>query len=373
MKICHVITGLNTGGAETALCRLLESLRPPGFEHSVVALGPEAALSTRVGKVAKLRHLGMRSGRVTPAEVLRLRGLIKRCQPDVIHGWMDHANLVAVVATWGLSIPIIWGVRRSLYEIEREKHMTRLVIRAGACLSRRPIRILYNSTVSKEQYTAFGYSAARASVIPNGIDVERFKPDHAARMRVRSELGIASATLVIGLIARVHPMKDHSNFLHAAAHFVVNNSRVVFVLVGDGADTDNHELGGQIDQLHLREYVKLCGHRVDIAAVNNALDIACSSSFWGEAFSNTIAEAMACGKPCVATDLSDIREIIGETGMVVPPRDPVALSSAWAKLAALGHQGLCALGESARARVVERYTLTTFARSYADVYMAVTT
>lgn len=372
LKIVHVITGLNTGGAETALCRLLESLRPPQFEHVVVALGPEGALSTRVAKVAVLHHLGMRSGRVAPAEVWRLRGLIKRYQPDIIHGWMDHANLMAVVAAWGLTVPIIWGVRRSLYEIEREKRTTRLVIRAGAYLSRRPTRILYNSAVSKMQYTASGYSAARALVIPNGIDIARFKPDCAARMCVRSELGITSEALAIGLIARVHPMKDHSNFLRAAAHFVAKNSRVVFVLVGDGASADNGELGEEIDQLHLREYVKLCGHRMDIADLNNALDIASSSSCWGEAFSNTIAEAMACGKPCVATDLSDIREIIGETGIVVPPRDPVALSSGWAKLAELGHQGLRALGESARARVVERYTLTAVAGRYADLYTAVT-
>ncbi|MGH8402357.1 MAG: glycosyltransferase [Gammaproteobacteria bacterium] len=372
LRVAHVITGLNTGGAETNLYRLLETLRPPTFEHVVISLGMEGALSARIARSAKLHHLGMHAGWVRPSELWRLRGLIKGYQPDVIHGWMDHANLIAAVAAWRLPVPIIWGVRRSLYEIRREKRTTRLVIRAAACLSRRPARIVYNSAVSKAQYTASGYSAARALVIPNGIDVEAFKPDCTARMGVRSELGIDSEALAIGLVARVHPMKDHSNFLRAAAHFVVNYPRAVFVLVGDGTVADNHELGELIDQLRLREYVKLCGRRVDIAAVNNALDIACSASFWGEAFPNTIAEAMACGTPCVATDLSDIREIIGDTGFIVPTQDPLALSSAWAKLATLGRQGLRTLGASARARVVERYTLAAVAHRYAALYTAVT-
>ena len=367
-RIAHVITGLNTGGAEVVLCRLLASLRPPEFQHTVVALGSEGTLSGDVADLAELHHLGMRAGRMMPGGLLKLRRLLRRARPDVIQGWMYHANFAATLAAMGLGVPLAWGVRQSLYSLEREKPGTRWVIRACAPLSRRPARIVYNSAVSRAQHTKFGFHDGRASVIPNGFDTSAFAPDPAARTWMRAELGIAREAVAIGLVARVHPMKDHANFLRAAARFWAEHTDVVFVLVGDSADQSNPELAGLIDALRLRDSMRLCGRRTDIAAVHNALDIASSSSSWGEAFPNAIAEAMACGTPCVATDVGDVRDIIGETGVVVPPRDPVALSEGWARLAGLGLEGRRELGRRARERIIERYSLAANAQAYAELW-----
>ena len=175
--------------------------------------------------------------------------------------------------------------------------------------------------------------------------------------------------LLIGLVARVHPIKDHANFLRAAALFAVTCPQALFVLVGDGADTSNSALGCLIDELQLRERVRLCGRRTDIAAINAALDIATSSS-WSEAFPNAIGEAMACGVPCVATDVGDVREMIGDTGVVVPPRDAPALAAGWSQLAALDAPARRALGQRARQRVIERYSLKSVSDQYADLYMS---
>lgn len=368
MRICHVITGLNMGGAETALCRLLESLRPPRFEHVVVALGPKGALSTRVSKAATLHHLGMRTGCLRPNDLLRLRSILRRVQPDVIQGWMYHANFMAALATMGLSIPIVWGIRQTLYSLEHEKAATRWVIRACARLSRRPVRIVYNSEVSRVQHMKFGFHDSRALFIPNGFDTHVFRCDPDARQRVRYELRIAENSVAIGLVARMHPMKDHANFLRAAARFVTDNTNAVFVLVGDGVDESSHELVKLCDELQLKGNVRLCGQCSDIAAINNALDIASLSSAWGEGFPNTIGEAMACGTPCVATDIGDVRIIIGETGVIVSPSDPDALSAGWSKLVALGAEGRRTLGEQARQRIVDCYSLAANSTRYAELY-----
>jgi len=368
VKVLHAITGLNTGGAETALCRLLESLPPPDFQHTVVALGPEGALSSNVAELAELHHLGMRAGRMVPTDLLKLRRVLRRVRPDVIQGWMHHANFAATVAAVALGVPLAWGVRQSLYSLEREKPGTRWVIRACARLSRRPARIVYNSAVSRAQHAKFGFHDARGVVIPNGFDTSVFARDPDARSQARGELGIAEEALAIGLVARVHPMKDHANFLRSAARFAAEHANAVFVLVGDGADQSNPELTGLIDELQLRDKVRLCGRRTDIAAVDNALDIASSSSSWGEAFPNAIAEAMACGTPCVATDVGDVRDIVGEAGVVVPPRDPVALSEGWARLATLGAGGRREMGQRARQRIIDRYSLAANARAYAGLW-----
>ena len=372
LRVAHVITGLNTGGAEAVLCRLLESLRPPQFTHSVIVLGRQGTLSARVAKHAEIQHLGMRATLSLPRDLWRLRRLLQAGMPDVIHAWMHHANLMATLAALGTGIPVLWGIRQSLYDLHREKRATRLVIRANRTLSRRPAWIVYNSSTGAMQHEAFGFGSARRLIIPNGFDVVQFHADVGERVRVRAELSIAPGNLVIGLIARWHPMKDHANFLHAAALLSRSYPRAVFVLVGDGLDCKNAEVTSLIHSLGLDNKVRLCGRRVDIAAVNAALDIASSSSSWGEGFPNAIGEAMACGVSCVATDVGDVREIIGDTGIVVPPRDPAALCAGWARLAGMGQAERHKLGLRARQRIVERYSLASMADQYASLYSEVT-
>ncbi|MGN6192575.1 MAG: glycosyltransferase [Rhodanobacteraceae bacterium] len=371
MKICHVITGLGTGGAQAALYRLVQTLRPPEFEHVVITLGAEDSMSAMFADAAELHHLAMHRGRMLPHEVLRLRRMLRAGHYDVIQSWMYHANLMAAMAGWGEATPVVWNIRHSLHALSYEKRATRWVIRAGARLSRRPVRIIFNAAVSRAQHVAFGYDDARSVVIPNGFDTAEFAPRTAERARVRAELDIPADVLAVGLVARVHPMKDHATFLQAAKRFGEMHPHSVFVLVGEGADAANRELGALIDRLDLRDRVRLCGRRSDIAAIDNALDIAASSSAWGEAFPNATAEAMACGVPCVVTDVGDAPAIVDDTGEVVPPRDPVALGDAWARLAALGAGARRALGQRARARVIQHYAIDAGARQYANLYQAI--
>lgn len=372
MRICHVITGLETGGAQTALYRLLQVLRPPTFEHVVVALAAKGTMSARMADRAELHHLDMRPGRLLPHEILRLRHMLRDSRSDVIQGWMYHANLMASMAGWRGYAPIVWNIRHSLHALQSEKRATRWVIRAGARLSRRPARIIFNAAVSRAQHVAFGYDGDRSVVIPNGFDTRTFAPRPEARTRLRGELRIAPDAFAVGLVARVHPMKDHANFLHAAKLLASSCPRSVFVLVGEGADVQNRAMGALIDDLDLRGRVRLCGRRTDIAAINNALDVAASASAWGEAFPNVVAEAMACGVPCTVTDVGDAPAIVADTGVVVPPRDAAALGAAWADLAALGEEGRRALGRRARRRIEEHYAIDAGARRYAELYRTVT-
>lgn len=368
IRICHIISGLNNGGAETVLCQLIEALCPPTFEHAVVVLGSRGAMSPRVEKFALLRHLDMRPGRFTLSSLLRLRRWLRDYQPDVIHGWMYHADLMGTLASWGMGVPVIWAVHQSLYGLQREKFTTRIVISTCSLLSRLPSRIQYVSATSATQHSAFGFSSERAILIPNGFDIDKFAPDVTTRSRLRRELNIPPDAIAIGLVARIHPMKDHANFLHAAAYFVKRCPQSVFVLVGDGAVQQNQQLTAMVEELDLSSHVRLCGRRADIPAVDNALDIVSSSSSWGEAFPMSLGEAMACGKPCVATDIGDVQQIIGDTGIVVPPRDPAALSEGWSKIVALGPQGRYTLGVCARQRIVDHYSLAANSAQYAELY-----
>jgi len=156
-------------------------------------------------------------------------------------------------------------------------------------------------------------------VIPNGIDVERFRPDQELRRKIRGEWGVGPDQKVIGLVARFDPMKDHFTFLRAAKLLLKERSDVLFVCVGDGQGKYAHNVRRFSLELGLGDSVRWIGSRNDMEAVYNGLDILSRSSSYGESFSNVIAEAMAAGKPCVVTDVGDSGHIDGDTGIVVPP------------------------------------------------------
>lgn len=372
MKIVHVITGLEIGGAEMSLCRLLESKAGLRGSHAVIALGAESALSERVRSSAPLLHLGLRPSSPNPLGLLRLRHVLRAERADLVHAWMYHANLAATIAAGKRPVPVVWSIRQCLYDIRREKRKTRAVIWAGARLSGTPQAIVYNARLSATQHERLGYRSHKNHLIPNGFDTLEFRPDRDRRAEFRAELGVCDETLVIGLVARWHPMKDHETFLRAASLFAKENRDVVFAMIGDAVEMSNPTIRRRVQELELDDAVRLLGRRNDVNAIASGLDIVCSASAWGEAFPNIIGEAMACGVPCVATDVGDVRDIIGHTGIIIPPRDPDALSQAWRSLASLGPEGRRALGERARARIVDRYSIGEVSRQYVQLYAQIT-
>jgi len=193
-------------------------------------------------------------------------------------------------------------------------------------------------------------------VIPNGFDVDTFMPDVAARNSIRKELAIPDDAPVIGMAARFEPIKDHHNFIRAAKILHQTRPNVRFVLCGQGVSWDNEILVTWIDEAGIRNRFHLLGLRRDMSSITAAFDIATLTSF-GEAFPNVVGEAMSCAVPCVVTDVGDTARIVGETGMVVPSRNPYALAEAWRQMLDLGPEGRCRLGMAARERVKDKFGL----------------
>jgi glycosyltransferase involved in cell wall biosynthesis len=294
-------------------------------------------------------------------------------KPDVIQGWMVHGNLAALFAVNFIRghVPVLWNIRQSLYSFNYEKPVTALAIKLGARLSHKPALILYNSRTSAAQHNTLGYKIDKTLVIPNGFDTDKFSPSDVARRSLRSELGVTENTLLIALIARYHPMKDHSNFLYAASLLLKKYPGVRFVLSGEQINWSNRPLRESIQQLGLVKQVHLLDVRQDMPRIMAAVDIAALSSY-DEGFPNVIGEAMSCGVPCVATHLSDLPAVIGKTGRLVPPRDSQALSSALESLIEIGHTGRQRLGRDARARIVEHFRLDPVVAQYEALYEKVT-
>jgi glycosyltransferase involved in cell wall biosynthesis len=328
VRVVHIINSLTFGGAEAMLCNLLTRTDRDRFEPHVISLIDDLKLAAPILNAdIPLEVMGMRPGIPGPSGPVKLVRHLRRLRPDVVQTWMDHSNLIGGVAARAVpGTKVVWGIHHSHHVRGLTKRSTLLTVWAcGKLSSRVPSRIVCCSQHARKLYTADGFAADRMMVIPNGFNTELFHPDADARLQIRRELGIDSKAIIIGLVARFDPLKDHANFITAAGLLNKEFPDVHFLMCGDGVDKNNVTLMGQIAALGIGARCHLLGQRPDVARIHASLDIATSSSI-SEAFPLAVGEAMACGVPCVATDVGDSRMMIGDTGRVVPASQSPALA-----------------------------------------------
>lgn len=372
ISIAHIITGLEAAGAEMMLYNLLSKTNREVFSPVVISLTGRDVLGDRIeGLDIPVCTVGLKPGEIpTPLTIWRLLKIVRQYQPDLIQGWMYHGNIAAWLANF-LSFQnasLIWNIHHSIIDLSYEKGMTQALIKLGRKISPSLDKIVYVSQRSQSQHESLGYCTKNACVIPNGFDTSRFKPSDEARLKFRSELGLASNDFLIGLICRFHPMKDHHNFLQAASLLQRHHPDVHFVLVGHSVDDSNQALWRSIQDLKLFN-IHLLGERSDMPTVVAALDINVSSSAYGEAFPMIAGEAMSCCVPCVMTDVGDARWAVGNTGKVVPPQNPEELAHAWKELVIMDGEERKALGKAARARIIEYFSLESVIARFESLYI----
>ncbi|MGK7950827.1 MAG: glycosyltransferase [Xenococcaceae cyanobacterium] len=370
-KILYITTGLSTGGAEMMLYNLLVKFDRRKFSPIVISLMDKGRFGEAIEKLdIPVYSLGM--NRRTPSfqTITKLIKIVNNLQPDLIQGWMYHGNIAAqfISLLSKQKIPVLWSIHHSLHSLSSEKFLTQTLIKLGGFTAKFVRQVAFVSEKSQLQHAKLGYPPQNSCIIPNGFDTSLFQPSTEIRKQFRQELGLPSNALLIGSIARYHPMKDHANLLRAAKILLSNYPEAYFILVGTDVDKENATLTNLIAELDISEGIYLLGERRDIPQIMPALDIVTSSSAFGEAFPLVLGEAMACAIPCVATDLGDSAWIIGDTGKIVPIQNPKALATAWQELIALGAEGRKTLGEAARNRIINNFSLDSVVAQYQSLY-----
>jgi glycosyltransferase involved in cell wall biosynthesis len=371
IQVTFLISGLRVGGAEMMLYKLLSYIDRTHFAPQVLSLSTQGPMGEKIAALGiKVTPLGFQPGQLNLSRLGLLALRLRREKPDLLQTWMYHADFMGgLAARLAGGPPVAWGIRNSTLDPSTSKRTTLWIVKACARLSRAlPKRIVCCSEVARKVHMRLGYAGEKMVVIPNGFDVSVFRPDSKARQEVRGELAIPNDAPLIGLVGRLDPQKDHLTFFQAAGLLYRHYAKVHFLLCGDGVTWDSPNLVAWIEDAGLRSQCRLLGRRNDIPRLMAALDIAVLSSAYGDAFPNVVGEAMACGVPCVVTDVGDSAAIVGETGRVVPPRDPSKLAEAMAELVAMRPQARRALGEAARKRVAECYSLSACVAQYERLY-----
>jgi glycosyltransferase involved in cell wall biosynthesis len=367
IRVVHVITGLQHGGAEHQLVNVVTRLDRSRFAPEVISLTGRGPLAASL-EACRVPVHGVHA--TDPVELVRLVRLMHRQRPDVVETWLYKADLIGgLAASAATSAPILWSVHQT--DLQPEPGLRSNVVAARVCarLSRwLPKLILCVSQEAADCHAAMGYRADKLRVVPNGFDTDHFRPDSEARAAVRAEHGWDDATPVIGLVARFDPQKDHRTFTIAARRVLQDVPEARFAICGRGITAENADLVRLIRASELQDHVALLGVRNDMAAVTAAFDVAVSSSAFGEAFSIAIGEAMASGVPCVVTNSGNAARLVGDAGRVVPVRDPRALAAGIVELLGLSRDERRAVGARGRTTIVDRYSLASVVRKYEETY-----
>jgi glycosyltransferase involved in cell wall biosynthesis len=368
VRLAVVINAIVLAGAERMLARVLARLRPEEFDVRVFTIGMPGPFTEHLEQLGIPNRLYefLRPKLPNPFHLLTLARDLRHFRPDVVQGWMYLGNLYGGVAAklTRRDMPVAWNIRHSTLDPRIDSRSMRWSAWLGGQLSGLvPDRIVLCAEAARAAHLRVGYSPEKLEVIPNGFDLSELRPDPIARQRIREEIGISDETPLVGLIGRLHQHKDHRTFVRAARLVADQFPNAHFVGAGEEQTYSAADLWNWVDEAGLRDRFHWLGVRRDVPAIDV---LVCSSTT--EGFPNVVGEAMACGVPCVATDVGECAEVVGDTGRIVPKQTPQQLGEAISELLRMPRSERAVLRERARRRVVERYDIDRIVERYSDLW-----
>jgi len=360
LTILFLVQGLEIGGAERQLVTLARGLRRRGHRVIVVPFyegGPlrQGLIAERV-EILDLKKAGRWD--VVPF-VFRLLRTIRVVKPEVIYSFLTVPNIL--LAAIKLLIPgggTAWGIRSAGMDLSRYDRVIRLTYLVERILAWLPDKIIVNSRAAMSFFESQGYPADRLVAVPNGIDTDYFFFEECGRHDQREAWGFEKDDFVLGFSARLDPIKDHETFIEAVSICKKTNSRLKFVCAGGGPKNRTKNLKELTEKLNLERDLIWAGELKDMRGFYSACDAITLTSY-SESFPNGIAEAMACELPPVSTDVGDCRWIVGDAGIIVPPKEPEALAQAWLQLASETKEKHVLRGEKSRQRILDNFSQDT--------------
>ncbi|MFL1994905.1 glycosyltransferase [Lysinibacillus irui] len=367
VKVVHIIVGLNAGGAEKMLLKLLSYTDRERFDLAVISMTDKSHYGSVIEDMGIPVHtLNMKRGFPSLKAIIKAKKIIE--DVDIIQTWMYHADFLGyLLSKFYSNVKLIWGIRQSNLERRNNKLSTLILAKINSLLSKKTNAIISCSLKAKETHVKFGYDINKIEVIPNGFEIDKYYPEINGAQNLKKMFKIPQNKNILAHIARWDIQKDHENFFLALKEIIIKNPNTVALMCGLNIDYENIQLVNLIKKYKLDDYVMLLGVRDDIPFILSGVDVFVSSSS-GEGFPNVIGEAMACETLCAVTDVGDSSFIVGNFGMVVPRKNPTALSKAILRILNMDVTEKETLKKNARKRVQENFEINTVVKKYESIY-----
>ena len=371
LNVLHIITSMNTGGAEMMLIKLTKYQKE--INHSVIVLMQKGTLSDELTKTnANVFYVNIKQGKIPSLyHLYKIIKYTRKVSPHIIQGWMYHGNLAAIFSKYfSFSSSILfWNIRQTFFDFSKEKLLTKVLIKLSIFFSKKPHKIIYNSEISSLQHEKIGYPRCSKIIIHNGFEI---KTNFSKKIPYSKKINLKKVFLETGAkrilhVSRNHPMKDHRSLLLAFKNILKYHPNTYLILVGLGLDKDNLFLNEMANNLEISDRLIFLGESREIDYLLSLADLFVLSSAWGESFPNVIGEAMSHGVPCVATNIGEIENLIDDTGIVVEPVNIQQLTEAIIKI--LGNENLRkSLGKKAKKRIQFFFSMEQISEKYLSIY-----
>lgn len=365
-KIIHLITDLETGGAQTMLYKLLKYTDKTKYHIEVLSMMDKGVIGKKIEALGITVHtLNITKSAPNPFMILKA---IRICNNShIMQTWMYHADLLGfIISLFTRPQKLLWGIRHSISDTDKKS--TILVARINALLSKYVSYIISCSERAVTAHHQIGYEISRMIVIPNGFEIDKFYKKIDSKKILCNELALMEDTIIITRAARWHSMKDYENLFKAISILQNDSSNFILICCGDNINNENGELIELLHKYNISDKVILLNRRIDMDIIMSATDIFVSSSIWGEGFPNVLGEAMACETPCVTTDVGDSAYIVGSTGKVVEPGKYQDLAVAIKELVDMPECKRQELGIKARQRIIEEFEINKVCNKYEKMY-----
>lgn len=368
MKIVHLITSLNIGGAE----RMLERLLKEGVDTRNTLI---ISLSEK-GEISKnLEDLGYRVFKIKLKKnffsvlkgVFVLRRFFLTFRPDIIQTWLYHSNILGSIAASFLKIPVVWNLRGTSIP-QGFFSITNLIVGLSSFLSySMPNKIICCGESVKKAHKKLGFSKSKMVVLPNGYDFKNFKRNKQARCNIRKSYDISESNILIGSVGRFDLLKDHKNFIQACSLIRKRNKNIKFMIIGRDINIKNDALMSILIRHNMETDIILVDEQKDLNSFYSAMDIFCLHSF-SEGFPNVLVEAMANSLPCVSTNAGEAGIILNDPEFTVRVNNPTELSEKLLCMIELSTDKRKQLGLNNSNKVKKKYDIRKIKRIYFDLY-----
>jgi glycosyltransferase involved in cell wall biosynthesis len=355
MRIVFLTRSIAGGGAERQLLVLAQGLLRHGHDCSIITFYAPRDVSPQGLRIVSLNKRGRWD---LLSFSLRLAKAIRDERPQVLHGYLTVPNVVAAIVGFLMpSTAVVFGIRASNMDLRRYDRASRWTYWLETLLVRSARAVIVNSQAGRQNAIERGIREDKLFLITNGIDVDAFRFEGEARRRLRDRWKFEAEEIILGVVARLDPMKDHATFLRAFSQAMRDVPKLRAIFVGEGPAGLRWELENLAESLGISEAISWAGAETDMVSVYSGIDVLCLASAFGEGMPNVVAEAMACERVCIVTDVGDARDLVADFGFVVPPAMPEALAAAIRQVATMPEAQRLSMGQGARRRIQEAYTI----------------